>query len=503
MCQSVERLVTAPGGFDLPASDVQLAFCRVLDGTPMGALAASAPVQRAFGGVVPCGPAPREMCIFSGVRSGKSLLAGAVAVKWSQTIDVWHLRHGETPRIAIVSTQMDNAKVVYGHIAGTMLASPFLRTLLVDEPKNEMIVVRHPTGRPVEIRVVAGARAGSTLVSRWLGGAIFDEFPRMVGSEEGVVNWDDQRKAVVQRILRGGGILDIGSPWAPFGPAYQLFVEHYGKPSPTLCVARSPAYDMNPAWWTPERCEEAKRADPDAYVTDVLAEFASLEESLFNGIEIDRATRELPEPFELPPQEDHGYVAAMDPATRSNSWTLVIATREGKFKRVVLARQWTGSKLEPLSPREVLATIAPILRRYRVESVWTDQYYVDALRDIARDCGIRLVQVDMSEQEKVERWRALHVRVQIGEVELSRDPVFRADLQRVKRKTTQTGVSILLPRTADGRHCDYAPAFLLAMHRYLDDVAPAPVIPGSTEALRLEQERAKAEAVKRWGRRRQ
>jgi len=144
MCRSVERLITARGGFDLPASDVQLALCRVLDGAPMGALAASPAVLRAFGGVCPAGPAPREMCIFSGVRVGKSLLAGAVAIKWSQTIDVWHLRHGEIPRIAIVSTQMDNAKVVYGHIAGTMTASPFLRTLLVDGIHAGLfIVARH------------------------------------------------------------------------------------------------------------------------------------------------------------------------------------------------------------------------------------------------------------------------------------------------------------------------------------------------------------------------
>ena len=402
MSRSVERLVTSRGGFNLDASPLQRAVCRVIDGSPLAELADVPEVQRAFGGALPT-ERPRELCVFSGVRVGKSLIAGATAVTWSQTIDVSHLRPGEVPRIPIVSTRMDNADVVFSHIAGSMTSSPFLRTLLLEEPRNERILVRHPTGRPVEIMVVAGSRAGSSLVSRWLGGTIFDEFPRMVGAEDGVINWDDQRKAVVQRILAGGGILDIGSPWAPFGPAYQLFVEHYGKPTRTICVLRAPAYDMNPAWWTPARCAEAKTADPDAYVTDVLAEFASLEESLFNGVELERATRNEPEPYELEPLADHHYVAAMDPATRSNSWTLVIATREGRMKRIVLARQWTGTKLDPLSPRDVFRAMAPTLRRYRIESVWTDQYYVDALRDIAAEVGIRLVQIKISEHENVEK----------------------------------------------------------------------------------------------------
>lgn len=496
LAASVERLLTSAGGFNLPASALQRAICRVIDGTALGALEDRPEVMRAFGGALPV-PRPRELTVFSGVRVGKSMIAGATAVTWSQRIDVSHLRAGETPRIAIVSTRMDNAEVVFDHIVGALQGSAQLRALLVEEPRNERILVRHPSGRPVEILVVAGSRAGASLVSRWLGGVIFDEFPRMVGADDGVINWDDQRRAVVQRILRGGGILNIGSPWAPFGPAYQMFVEHFGKPDNSLCVVKAPASDMHPKWWTPERCADAKALDPDAYITDVLAEFASLEESLFTGVELDRATRA--EPYELEPQSDHHYVAAMDPATRSNSWTLVIATREGARKRVALARQWTGSRLEPLSPREVFASMAPVLRRYRVATVWTDQYYVDALRDLALEHGIQLVQIEMTEREKVEKWRALQVRVAIGEVELSRDPVFRADMQRVKKKTTQTGLSIVLPRTSDGRHCDYAPATLLALHRYLDDAAAPPLT--VDEALRAEQEKMRADAIKRWGKR--
>lgn len=512
ICRSVERLVTSRGGFDLDASPLQRAICRVLDGSPLGELGAMPEVQRAFGGAMPQ-ERPKEMAILAAIRSGKSLIAGATALKWSQTIDLAQLRPGEVARICIVSTSRDNAKVVYQHVAGSMQASPYLRTLLAEEPRNDVVLVRHPSGRHVEIMVVAGARAGSSLVARWLGGVVFDEFPRMNGEEDAVINWDDQRKAVLNRIRPGGGILDIGSPWAPFGPAYTMFVEHFGKPSRSLVVVKAPGYDMNPEWWTPERVAESKAEDPDAHITDCEANFSTPEESLFAGTEIDRSTRA--EPLELPPLADHDYAAAMDPATRANAWSFVIGTREGPKKRIVLARQWIGSRADPLSSGEVLAQIGEECHRYGISYVETDQYYVDALDELARSPTyitrdglvlpkrpVALVQPQLTEREKVELWLALRLRVSEGAVEFPPDPVFRADMQRVKRRATQTGVQIVLPRTSDGRHCDYAPATLLVLRRWLHDVEVPLPQPGSPAALMREQDAAKREAERRWGKRR-
>jgi len=516
LCAEVETLLTAMGGFDLAASPLQRAICRLADGRALGDLGERADVCAALG----CGPGamptkrPREIAILSGIRVGKSLLAAALALHWAVTCDLTGLAPGEVPRVSIVSTTKDNADVVFGHVVGHIGASAWLSSLIIGKPTNDAVLIRHPSGRAVEIKVVAGSRAGSTLVSRWSAGCIFDEFPRMIGGDEGVVNWDDSRAAVLLRLRPGAQLVHIGSPWAPFGPAYEMVATHHGKPSERLVLIIAPAYDMNPAYWTPERCAEAKAADADVYLTDVEAKFASPEESLFPGVEIDRVTRA--EPPELPPVRGAEYAAAMDPATRGNAWTLVIATREGRRRRVVLARQWIGSRIDPLSSGMVLAEIGALCKRYGIDVVQTDQYYVDALAELARartytdgdgveqvKHPIVLQQSMLTEAEKVQRWLALRLRVSTGEVEFPPDGVFRADMQRVKKRTTQSGVQVVLPKTSDGRHCDFAPAVLLALDRYLDDIAEDPPAPGTEAALLEEQRRAREAAVKRWGRKRQ
>lgn len=448
------------------ASPLQRAICRIAEGLPLRDLASDETVIRALGGCTDTPKErPREVAILSGIRVGKSLFAAALAVHWSQICDVSRLGPGEVPRVSIVSLTKDLADVVFAHVVGRLQSSPILSGLLLGEPESDSILVRHPTGRAVQIAVVAGARAGSSLVARWSAGCIFDEFPRMVGGTEGVVNWDHSRNSVLLRLLPGAQLAHIGSPWAPFGPAYGLVTKHHGRPTSEMVVIKAPAPDMNPVYWTEAQLAEAKK-EPDVYRTDVMAEFSTPEEALYNVSLISQAIRP-----ESGPEPGHTYTAAMDPATRGNSWTFGVFTRTGTRKRMVLAREATGSRAEPLSPRQVFQdAIVPECRRYGITSIDTDQYYVDALQDIAREFGISLVQVPLTEREKTERYLGIRARLEDGQVELPWE--VREDLQRLRKRITQHGISIVLPSTNDGRHCDFAPTVMLGIGRYLRDLEP-------------------------------
>ena len=245
---SLETLLTSPAYFGLTnATPVQRALCQVAED---GRVKRPTPeVIAAFGGKLPT-ERPAELTILSGTRTGKSLLIAALALRATQRCDVSGLARGEIPRYAIVSLRKDLADVVFGHVKGTILSQEPLRTLLLDEPTADTVLVRHPSGRPVEVKVVAGARAGATLIARWLVGAAFDEFTRMIGAEEGVVNHDDMRSAVLSRMLPGAMVANIGSPWAPFGPAYDQVHESFGKPSRSRVVVWVRADLMNPIWWS-------------------------------------------------------------------------------------------------------------------------------------------------------------------------------------------------------------------------------------------------------------
>src|SRR5690606_15826734 len=88
---------------------------------------------------------------------------------------------------------------------------------------------------------------------------------------------------------------------------------------------------------------------------------------------------------EQPPEPGHDYSAAMDPATRGNAWTFVVADRHKGKERIVYAREWQHSKVKPAKPSEIFREVSPVLTRYGLDWCYSDQFSGDALVDIAED----------------------------------------------------------------------------------------------------------------------
>lgn len=480
----LEDLLTHPDGFGLPASQLQRAVCRALDGLPVGEWTGHVPA--AFGGAPPAPTVPREFVLLSGIRSGKSLMAAARAIQCTQTCQLGNLVPGEVPRVSVVSVKKDLADVIFGFVVGHVQARPALRRLLVGEPTADTVVLRHPSGRPVEIKVTAGSRAGSSLVARWSAGVIFDEAPRMIGSEDGVINLDDARAAVIGRILPGASIIYCGSPWAPFGPTYNWFREHHGKTGAPVLVIKAPAYAMNPHYWTKSRCAALLASDPATYLTDVEAEFADRVAAFFPADAVSACQRAGQ--VDAAPVSGCQYVAAMDPATRGNAWTLGIMTvLPGGKRQLAAVRQWQGSAREPLSPDAVMDSIAQVCRMYGARTVASDQWSADALRDIAARHGLQLDIVSATASSKTDWFGGLRAAILDRRVDLPAVRELSEDLARVQRRVTQAGVAIDLPITADGRHCDYAAMLALLHSRPITapvlTVADSGMPPGMAEAI--------------------
>jgi len=468
---TLEDLLCSPEAFGLTsATPVQRAICRVSDGIPLGDLARDPDVVDAMGDVssLPAGQRPLEIYLLSGVRTGKSLFAAALAVRGALSCDLSTIRPGEPVRLSVLSLTRDLADVVVAHLVGTCLSKPALRSLVVGEPSADGVVLRHPSGHDVEICVVAGARAGASVVARWSAGVIFDEATRMSGEEDGVVNFSETRRAALGRLLRGAQLVAIGSPWAPRGPMYEAVHAHWRKPSPQLVVIKAPATAMNPFWWTAARIAQVQASQNGDLIhkTDVLAEFADPVTALIASSDLRRVTRQGPVIVEARPGAE--VVFTMDPATRGNSWTVVGAEHRERpdgvaVVRIIYARQWTGTSAAPLSPDATLDEIAHDIRRYRVRECWSDNHAPDFVVDIARRFDLD-VQIEMiTAASKAAMFVDLAARIADGVVEIPDDPTVRADLQALKKVITRNGVAIDLPRTADGRHCDYAAAIALCV----------------------------------------
>ena len=465
----LEALLTSPDAFGLEsATPLQRAICRASDGVPLGDLWNDPGVREGFGDARPPEIAPRMLVILAAIRCAKSLIAAAKSFSTALTCDVSGLKPGDELRIPVLSVDKDAAHQVFSHIVGTIQAKPLLRKHMIGDPTADSVMIRHQTGRAVEIKVVAMAKYGSTLVGRWLAGVTFDEAPRLSGVEDGVKNLTEALDAIAGRMRPGAQILCIGSPYAPFGPVFDLHQTHFARPSEAVMVVRGTGPLLNPSWWTKERCEWTQRNAPRSYVTDVLGQFADSEDMLFSSVIVDAARRK--EGMDVvPARPGHHYVASMDPAMRGNGWTLVVLGCDGTDDKgephyyVALSKQWRGSKAQPLRPDLVLRECARDLRGYGLKEVWSDGHQIDSLRVIAEQEGLEIAEAGTTQEDQLMRVENIRLLLESERLELSPDRQLRSDLLRVKRKVNQKTVTLSMPVTADGRHCDYVPSLGLCL----------------------------------------
>lgn len=516
---TLEQLLCEPMGFGLTtASPIQRALCRLESGVPLGALAADPDVVRAFGGKDAIAALPTRcpdvLCEVMPIRCGKSMRAACSALWATQTCDVSGLTPGEIPRVAIVSLTIDLGRVVFTHLIGALRASPLLKQLVVGEPTADSVIIRHPSGRHIEIKVSAGKRAGSDLVGRWLVQLILDESARMVGSADGaVINLDDQLEAARGRILPGGCIHLISSPWAPTGPMYKWATESFGKPSDELVVVRAEAWRVNPVYWTPERCAQVKRQDPKAYARNVLGEFAADAGAAFDPEDIEAAFIPLADDARAELWSNHVVIDASsgggdhftiavlgwadvypsvdgtafdyDPAAPTlDGWGVANATivpfRHGapvknpkpapRPKRMLIVREVAslGNNLRSrnITSDEIARSIAAVCKRYGVNKVFGDQRESYFLADSLKRLNLRFHECVYSNKSKHDAVDRLDALFRDREIKLPKGhfgPMLRDQLVSFRRGWTKTGQ----PKF-EGKVDDLVDLLITAMHADAD-----------------------------------
>lgn len=477
---NLEALVTHPEGFAIAeASPCQRAICRVITGVPLAELASDPDVIAMLGGVeavralVP-GVVPDMVVLGAAVRCLKSTIIGANALRMAYLGECSHLPAGEIPRIPIVSVDLDKSQETFAKIINAINASPRLQQLLIGKPKPDSLLIRNHSGRAVQIKMAAGSVAGRTLVARWLLGIIFDEAPRMQGKQDGAINLEDALTAIVARMLPGAQISLVGSFWAPKGKVHELVTHRFGRPDSDLVVMVATGPMLRPKLYTPEYCAKIKKADDKAYESDVMSRFADPDEALIPSVDITASTRA---DQGIGPTHGQTYVAIIDPATRSNAWTLtIIGTRPIGGYELCVAREWIGSRAVPLKGSRVLPEIDEAIRPFGLTEVTTDQAGYDHLTDIAElvNVGFELRLATRDDDIAVKRLPHLFTERLITIPDIRQ---LRQDLIALRKHPKQGGGSKpILPVTSDGRHCDYGAATLLGM-QLLPDAPTAPTPP--------------------------
>ncbi len=464
---NLENLLCSPDGFQLEtATNLQRAICRMETGLPLEEYAECPEVIECIGGAQALAllpnVAPSTSVLQAAVRSAKSQKAAAKAFRATQICDLDKLKDGEIARYSVCSIDKDKADAVLEHLTGKIQASPVLKDILLRPPAGDSIFLMHPSGKPVEIKVMAGKRAGGGLVSRWSIGATFDEAPRMNGADK-KINLPDSIVALRARLLPGAQIDLIGSPWAPSGLIYDLFVDRFGRPGTDLLFMIAKGPDMHPAHFTPEFCEKLRKEDPTAYRTDVEAKFCDPPSSLLSSIDVELCSRAAP--MDLNPNKQP-HVASIDPANRKNAWTLTILRPNAEGDpEVACTRQWQGSHAAPLRSSRTFEQIKPLLELYGIEGnlLWTDQANFDDKWELAATAGITLVADPFTDSEWRGHAKNLEKLVTEHRIQLPPNAAMRADILGIQKRLTERSWTIVLPNTQDGRHGDYVPSLCLGL----------------------------------------
>ena len=224
-------------------------------------------------------------------------------------------------------------------------------------------------------------------------------------------------------------------------------------------IAYAPTWEANPTITE----AQTRRDEPDE--STWLREYAAVpqaevESGLLTETLIDRATRSTP--LDVPREPGHYYVATIDAATRGNAWTLIVATRgPDRVRRIVLAREWRGTRSAPLVPTDVFVEIRELLKPYGLTWLTSDQWAGDALRDIAAQCKLSLALEPWTQHNKREAYEGLRSMLLDEELELPPNDAVKIDLLGVRKKLTRNGVTYELA-TQGARHSDYAPAIAMA-----------------------------------------
>jgi len=233
----------------------------------------------------------------------------------------------------------------------------------------------------------------------------------------------------------------------------------------TLVIQSSTAAMENPVI-TRKKLQKLKNEDPDAFIRESLCRFVSAISGFFSLELVDRATKGHGKERTRTQNEAEGlrplYVAAMDPAFRHDSFAFSIfhTDTEGNVVQDVL-KTWTpdSKRGERLDPASIIAEIAHLTKEWNISVVYSDQYQLESLQQLALQHNFAIMGNDFTGKSKAKMYGSLLNLMRTGKVQLLDLPVIHSQLSQLQKKMNALGnVQIAAP---PGRHDDVASVIAL------------------------------------------
>lgn len=265
-------------------------------------------------------------------------------------------------------------------------------------------------------------------------------------------------------------IIKTSTPWIEEGllwdalqigtKGYKLPADKRGAYSKTIVLKAPTAAMGNPKLPKSYLVQELAK-DPSAFRREYLAE-ASKSVSGFLKVELLRAaitkgiSRRSPNPRYL-------HIAVLDPAFRRDAFAFCIGHLEhGRFV-LDFSQAWRGTPQQPLSPMVAMSAIADVCRSYNAKFVYSDQYHLESLTELAQQVGMIIIPSPLTNMLKKTMWGGFESFLLQQKVDLLDLDDVITELAKMEKRLTPFGQVQF-----GGLHDDTATVIALCLHKCLE-----------------------------------
>lgn len=365
----------------------------------------------------------RETWAIVGRRSGKSRMAGAVAVYESITADTSRLAPGEVGTVLVLAASKTQAQAVFNYVRGFLEASPILAGMIENVTADEIKLANRTA-------IVIHTANHRTIRGRTVIAAIFDESAFWRSEESSSPDVEVYRAVLPALATTNGMLIGISSPYGQRGLLYNKHNASFGKNDGSVLVVQAGTQVFNPTIDV-EIIAKAHEEDPEAAAAEWDGHFrGDLSTFVDRGIVerlVDGGVHERPY------DRKWRYTAFCDPSGGAHdSMTLGISHREGDLAVLDCIREVKP----PFAPADVVSEFRRILDVYRITTVSGDRYAGSWVSDAFRKEGVRYV---ASERSRSEIYLDALPLLMSGSASLLDNTRLVGQIAQLERRTTRTG----------------------------------------------------------------
>lgn len=365
----------------------------------------------------------RETWAIVGRRSGKSRMAGAVAVYEAVTADTARLAAGEVGNVLVLAASKTQAQNVYNYARGFLEASPILAGMIESMTADEIRLANRTA-------ICIHTANHRTIRGRTVIAAIFDESAFWRSEESSSPDVEVYRAVLPALATTNGMLIGISSPYGQRGLLYNKHAQSFGRDDGSVLVVQAGTATFNPTI-DAEIIAKAHEEDPEAAAAEWDGHFRS-DLSTF----VDRAIVERlvdAGVHERPWNRQYRYTCFVDPSGGAHdSMTMAISHREADLAVLDCIREVRP----PFAPADVAGEFARLMKAYGIMSATGDRYAGSWVSDAFRREGIRYV---ASDRTRSEIYLDALPMLMSGSVALLDNTRLVGQIAQLERRTTRTG----------------------------------------------------------------